>query len=76
MHIPPYVVLIFHSFKFLTVFAQQKADTYTQSQTPFGPRQCEWQALFMNTIEFPLGGQTELMMKGVRVGNLRQLANQ
>lgn len=31
MYIPPYVVLIFHSFRFLTVFAQQKADTYTQS---------------------------------------------
>ncbi len=30
----------------------------------------------MSTIGFPLGGQTELMLRGVRVGNLRQLANQ
>lgn len=30
----------------------------------------------MSTIEFPLGGQIELTVLGVRVGDLRQLANQ
>lgn len=30
----------------------------------------------MSTIEFPLGGQIDLTVLGVRVGDLRQLANQ
>lgn len=42
----------------------------------FGPHWCDWTELFMSTIEFPLGGQIELTVLGVRVGDLRQLANQ
>lgn len=58
------------------VRATADTHTYTVSVVPLGPRQCDWTALFMSTIGFPLGGQTELMLRGVRVGNLRQLANQ
>lgn len=63
-------------FSFSAPLDSLQAHTHTVSVVPLGPRQCDWTALFMSTIGFPLGGQTELMLQGVRVGNLRQLANQ
>lgn len=81
-HKPPYVVLFFlKDFGLITVFGERRnthtrAHTHKVSGLPFGPRQCDWTALFVSTIGFPLGGQTELMLQGVRVDNHRQLANQ
>lgn len=78
-----YVVLFFLAILTLNcVFTTAQTHTDRErkrervSVFPFGPRQCDWTALFMSTIGFPLGGQTELMLQGLRVGNLRQLANQ
>lgn len=60
------------------VSTSANADTLMHgvSVVAFGPCHRDWIALFMSSIGFPLGGQTELMLQGVRVGNLRQLANQ